>query len=255
MGVMRYRFTGLGPAETYSISIKSWLERYAVETSVNPSKVRSWYDENRTLFKVYTGATNLMPADDPAIKERAAAAVGRERNPYLKALSVYNYLLKILDYSENPPGTGIIENMLEGAGNSRTYSMLFCTLSRAAGVPARPIAGVLVYNNKQATNHYWAEFYINGFGWIPVDPVLGDGVRFGNFPIDQEIDPGNYYFGSIDNHHITLTRGVVPIKQISPQGTISVRNDLYSLQSIYEESAGIKNYSSYWNAVKIIDWW
>ena len=255
LGLMRYHLDNLVPLETYKVSVKTWVERHAVETRLVSSRVRTWYNEDRRLYKNYTAAEELVPADDETITAAAARAVGRERNPYLKAHAIYNYLLKNIEYKTKPSNSSVVQNLADGEGDAYTFSILFSAMCRATGIPARPEAGVLVYNNKQSTNHYWAEFYIEGFGWIPVDGALGAGARFGNFPIDEEIDHVEYYFGSIDSHHITLTKGIIPVRQIYPQGRISGRKGLYSLQTIYEESNGISSYSSYWRAVRIVDWW
>ncbi|MBI9105979.1 MAG: IPT/TIG domain-containing protein [Spirochaetales bacterium] len=255
MGIMRYHLDNLNRDQTYSVSIKSWLERYNVETRIVIPKVKSWYNEDRRLYKVYTAPEEQIPSDDQVIIDNAAAAVRRESNPYLKASAIYKYLLKKMKYMNRVSSSSVVKSLEAGEGDSYTYSILFTALCRASGIPARPATGVLVYNNKQATNHYWAEFYIDAFGWIPVDPALGDGARFGNFPIDEDLDPVEYYFGNLDNHHINLTRGIVPVKQIAPDGRISGRKGNYSLQTIYEESIGIKSYSSYWRAVRIVDWW
>ena len=254
-GLMRYHFDNLAGENNYKVSVKSWLERYEIETRITASRVKSLYNEDRRLYRNYTAPEELIPSDNQQIIDAAKAAVRNERNPYLKARAIYNYLLKNLVYVSKPVSSSVLKNLADGEGDSYTYSILFSAMCRASGIPTRPAAGILVYNNKQATNHFWAEFYIEGFGWIPVDASLGDGARFGNFPIDQEIDIVEYYFGSLDAHHIILSKGIVPVKQINPQGRTSDRKGLYSLQTIYEESAGLNSYSSYWRAVRIIDWW
>lgn len=255
LGLMRYHFDNLTGGENYKVSVKSWLERYEIETRITASRVKTWYSEDRKLYRYYTEPEELIPSDNQQIIDAATAAVRNERNPYLKAKAIYNYLLKNLEYSTKPASSSILKNLADGEGDSYTYSILFSAMCRASGIPTRPKAGILVYNNKQAINHFWTEFYLEGFGWIPVDVSLGDGARFGNFPIDEEIDPMEYYFGSLDSHHIILSKGIVPVKQINPQGRMSARKGLYSLQTIYEESTGLNSYSSYWRAVRIIDWW
>ena len=254
-GLMRYHFNDLASGETYKVSVKTWLERYEVETLITSSRVRNWYNEERKLFKEYTAAESLIPSDSDVITSAVRRAAGNERNPYRRASLIYNYILKNLEFKTKPASSSVLQNIENGEGDSYTCSIMFTAMCRAAGIPARPLAGVLVYDNKQAANHFWAEFYIKEFGWVPVDPALGDGARFGNFPIDEEIDPMEYYFGSIDSHHICLTRGVVPVKKIDPAGSVSGRISRYSLQTIYEESIGIIGYSSYWRAVRIVDWW
>ncbi len=49
--------------------------------------------------------------------------------------------------------------------------------------------------------HFWAEFYIPRFGWIPIDANYGD-EKWG-------IQPKEFYFGNMDNVHIAFSKGKV----------------------------------------------
>jgi transglutaminase-like putative cysteine protease len=59
-----------------------------------------------------------------------------------------------------------------GHAECRGYTMLFAALCRAAGVPARPLWGILILPREQGgfASHNWDEVYIAGCGWVPVDP-------------------------------------------------------------------------------------
>src|SRR5262249_7301195 len=63
-----------------------------------------------------------------------------------------------------------------GHAECRGYAILFTALCRAADVPARPIWGLTRVAPSQdqrfgdIASHNWAEFYVSGAGWIPVDP-------------------------------------------------------------------------------------
>jgi transglutaminase-like putative cysteine protease len=157
-------------------------------------------------------------------------------------------------YDPKPGGKTIQDNFIAAVADSHSFSLLFCALARAAGIPSRPVAGCLVYEERKVRVHYWAEFYLPGFGWVPVDPALGDGARFGNYP---DIDtPDEYFFGNIDSHHIVFTRGVVEVKELSSEARTVRRDHIYSLQSIHEESsAGVKSYTAAWNELQVIDIW
>ena len=73
-----------------------------------------------------------------------------------------------------------------GEGECRAWSTLFTGLCRAAGVPARHFWGMVIIlpdekNPKGAIrSHVWAEVYLTGAGWIPVDPQ--DANLFGFLP-------------------------------------------------------------------------
>ena len=76
------------------------------------------------------------------------------------------------------------EIIQRGHAECRGYAMLFTALCRAAGVPARPVWGLFrVPRGVEAkvgniASHNWAEFYVPGVGWVPVDPQHPDTLGF-----------------------------------------------------------------------------
>jgi len=106
----------------------------------------------------------------------------------------------LLNYAVTNPETG--EKHFQGQCDH--YSILFVALCRAAGIPARGVTGMvgwgpwirekdlklrdmrhtlLTSEGLASTRlfgpfvgHIWAEFYLPGYGWIPVDPTWN---RFG----------------------------------------------------------------------------
>ncbi len=253
-GIMRYRFEQMNPSSTYSIGITYYFDRYAHETQIDPSKVSAAYDTGSELYKRYTSPDALVPSDDPSVVAAAAAAVGSESNPYLKAQDLYLALLGRLAFSAAPSAAAPLDSLQSGSADSYAYALLFAAFARSVGVPTRPVAGYLVYGDKQTVRHYWDEFYLPGFGWVPVDPTLGSGAKFGDFPTVQ--DPRTYYFGNIDNQHIAFSRGVIDVQPLDPNGKTVRKDRMFSLQTIHEEaSSGVRSYSSFWQDVQIIDWW
>lgn len=253
-GLMRYHFSDFKPDTTYSIDITYYFDRYAIETKIDPSRVPTDYDRDRELYRVYTTADPLVPASNPVIASTARSIVGSEKNPYFKALAIYDYLIDKLHYDATAASGSLLETLKSGNADAYDYALLFSALARSVDVPARPVAGYIVFGDKQTTRFYWAEFYIQNFGWVPVDPVLGSGVKFGDFP--SVADPRTYYFGDIDNQHIAFTRGVVQVEPLDPQGKTVRKSRMFSLQTIHEEaSSGVTSYSSLWQDVKIVDWW
>jgi len=152
-----------------------------------------------------------------------------------------------LEYAERD----VLKAIEDRKGNPYLYSMLFCALARSQDIPARPVAGYLIDRDLQATRHYWAEFYIETVGWIPVDPILGEGKIRVSIP--PEVDPHTYYFGNLDFNHLALSKGLIELNQLNPQGRIVMRTDIPSLQGIHEEATGaLSSYNVYWSDLEVL---
>jgi hypothetical protein len=236
---------------TYTIRQSYMCSRLEIETHINESNIPPYNEETR-IYKKYVSATSDIPADSENVVDLASSIVTGIQNSYAKARAIYDYVRDTLSFSQK---NTIINNIVDiteiTAGDSYTYALLYCSLCRSIGIPSRIIAGYIIDFKNICSNHYWVEFYIEDFGWIPVDPVLGDGKRYGSFP---DVDnPDKYYFGSLDNRHITLSKGTVILKQMNPESFTIRRNDVVSLQTIHEEYFGnIYSYNVKWNDFEIV---
>lgn len=254
LGMSRYHFTGEELAGPLEIVQKVSFERFAVESRINYREIETGYNRDRKLYQRYTAPEQGIPAGDPELIDTVRTVVGRYRNPYSKAVVLYNYVLRRM----SPVFSGsrdVLDGWKSRQGDGYTYAMLYTAMLRAAGVPARPVGGVVVHDNKQVSPHIWMEYYLEGIGWIPVDPAMGDGLRFGNVPLLEDISAADYYFGSLDLRHLAFTRGIVPIPSLLPRSSMVRTAGFFALQSFHEESSGINGYQSYWKPVKVVDWW
>lgn len=62
-----------------------------------------------------------------------------------------------------------LETLERKKGTCSEYTNLFIAMLRCKGIPARFVHGYLY----GGSYHAWAEFYLEGSGWIPVDPQMG----------------------------------------------------------------------------------
>jgi transglutaminase-like putative cysteine protease len=250
-GVKLFNLQNIAADKTYTIFQSFMVDRYSVETRVNIARVPASYDTSRRLYKRHVTADMIVASDDPEIAKIGARIVGRERNPYRKAREIYRYVLAQLQVDLEYGGRDILTAVEQRKGNPYLYAVLFCALARSQDIPARPVAGYLIDRDLQATRHYWAEFYIESVGWIPVDPILGEGRIRVNIP--PEVDPYTYYFGNLDFNHLALSKGVIELNQLDPGGRIVVRTDIPSLQAIHEEASGaLTAYNVYWSDLEVL---
>ncbi|MDR3167029.1 MAG: IPT/TIG domain-containing protein [Treponema sp.] len=230
------------------ISLSYLVTVYAVETVIKNPPSRT--DAGSPITAVYTQPSSLIPSDDPQVTALTKNIIGREVNPYEKARKLYEWLIREGGIQGEFLLGGVAEALEQKQADSYMAALLFCAMARAAGIPAIPVSGVLVNRNFITSRHYWAEFWIDGFGWIPLDPALGAGAAPPSFPLRE--DRETYYFGNLDNQRITFSRGQVVLSQMDPRGRPAVQNRDYALQNIREEAVGnLESYSSLWSDVTI----
>jgi len=248
-GTSLFQLIDTAPRTNTGITLSYVTEVYAVETSVrNQAPVK--LNTPSPVGNVYTISGALIPSGDPRIKTRAAEIIGRERFPYGQAQKIYEWLIASGNIRGTPLTGGALEALEEKQADSYRASLLFCSLARASGIPAVPVAGVLINRQRGTTRHYWAEFWIDGFGWIPLDPALGAGAAPQDFNLRD--DYAKYYFGNLDNQRIAFSRGERFLSQMAPKGRTALRTRDYSLQNLWEEAVGgLESYSSLWSDVTI----
>ncbi|MCL2186083.1 MAG: IPT/TIG domain-containing protein [Treponema sp.] len=267
--VSLFKMDNLTAGINQSVSHSFQVEVYTVETEIRPLAVRQ--DNNAqtrsALYAMHTQSSDLIPSDDQIIKTAVNSIIGREQNPYLKAKLIYDWIIKNIEindalyYNTNTDNTSLHAVLSTRQSDHYSAVRLFTSMARAAGVPCIPIGGVLIDKGGQTFQHHWAEFWIDAFGWLPVDPAMGAGaITLDSFhePIvlheetNNNKDLASYYFGNIDNMRIAFSRGEHVLSQIENRGRLVSHTQSYSIQNIWEEaSGGLESYSSLWGDIII----
>src|SRR5439155_18268292 len=99
----------------------------------------------------------------------ATEIIGAETDPLKKARLLKNYVYKNLRKTmacNSSTTLGVLDSM---AGDCTEHTLLFVSLARAAGLPARELTGV-AHVDQIFGWHAWAEFHY-GHQWVSVDPT------------------------------------------------------------------------------------
>lgn len=231
----------------------------SVRTEVNPKGVRAGRSPERALFRMATSPDALVQSGDGRVVALAGEIAGRETNPYLVAQAAYEWLVGncSLMLSPRPSDADPLDLISRKGGDAYDFAVVYTAVLRAAGIPALPVAGVLVDADRTTRPHWWTEFYVEGLGWVPVDAALGAGLPFAPFPDasrdEAEADPRSFYFGNLDDQHVAFSRGWSEIRQSLVNGKVVRRPRSFAFQSIWEESSGGSvNYSSLWNTPIVV---
>jgi transglutaminase-like putative cysteine protease len=140
----------------------------------------------------------------PRIRKLAAELTAGKASTVDKARAIYDSVVTTMKYDKTIPGWGHgdTERACDiRAGNCSDFHSLFISLARASGIPARFVMGfpLTAKDGEVKGYHCWAEFYVSGRGWIPVDAS----------DASKSSDPAlrTYLFGNLDPDRVQFTMG------------------------------------------------
>jgi hypothetical protein len=135
------------------------------------------------------------------LKQTVATIVGEEKNPLAKVRKIFHWIDANIKYHAEEE-YGVIPSfalacLSRHKGDCGVQSILFITMCRAAGVPARWQSG---WETKPVkwNMHDWAEFYVAPWGWLPADQSYG--VQ------EKSDDPKvrDFYIGHQDSYRLIV---------------------------------------------------
>lgn len=119
-------------------------------------------------------STPYEPVKDPRVREAAKKARGNANTP---REIVRNVTLWVKNYVEDKslarayaPATATLETR---QGDCTEHSVLTSALLKANGIPTRLADGVIWFDARLGY-HEWVEVWLDGEGWVPVDPTFGE---------------------------------------------------------------------------------
>lgn len=165
------------------------------------------YDTSRAEYRKYTAEREKHVIFSPTIKSLADSLTAGITNPYLQAKAMFRWICENIPWA-SARDYSTIENIPEYVlknrrGDCGQVSLLFITMCRYKGIPARFESGFMMHPHERNL-HDWAEIYFEGVGWVPVDQSFG----IPSFADDAYLDlnPGADYFylGAIDSWRMVV---------------------------------------------------
>jgi transglutaminase-like putative cysteine protease len=158
----------------------------------------------------------LVPLDK-RIRDLSADVTKGATTDLEKARKIYEYVVSTMSYDKSGIGWGhgdIYWACDKKRGNCTDFHALFTGLARAAGIPARFEIGLPIPADRGSGEiggyHCWVEFYLGGYGWVPIDASEAK----------KHPDKREYFFGAHDENRVQLSVGrdleLVPPQQGEP---------------------------------------
>lgn len=182
------------------------LTTYARHNPIEPQRVQPASPDN-AVYAYFTREQPPHVVFTPEIRQLAAELCAGETNPYLKARRIYDWMSRNIRYSyarEYSTLRNISMYTLENRyGDCGQEALLFITLCRAGGIPARWQSGWVLY--PMLTNlHDWSEIYLEPYGWVPVDVDFAQSIeqQYTSLDRQQKDEMKDFYFGGLDAYRL-----------------------------------------------------
>jgi len=145
----------------------------------------------------------LVPING-TITELSRQQTDRATLPVDKARKLYDYVIATMHYDHDGTEWGrgdAVWACTSKHGNCTDFHSLFIGMARAAAIPARFQIGFPLPPDKHdgaiTSYHCWAEFYVGGLGWVPIDAS-----EAWKHPEKKE-----FFFGGLDTNRVMFTLG------------------------------------------------
>lgn len=203
-----FKFDDLKPDERHIFGWKALVEVYSIKYRLAPRDVENLPDLPPGFADRYLVDNEDLAMDTETIRNAAIEAIGTETNLLRKAYKIRNYVYDRLSYGIKPHIDTPDIALERGIGSCGEYVGILLALFRLNGIACRTIgrykcpahADWLDIPLSPDYNHVWMEFYIPGFGWVPMESNPDDVQERGPYP-------GRFFMG-LAWYHIEIGKGV-----------------------------------------------
>jgi hypothetical protein len=163
----------LNPGESFSPTVVLRIDTITRDWLMEPQMTSDQLiSRNRGM---YCSLQKYWEIDDPLIQEMSQKAAERTGDDESYARLVFlkvRELVKLKTHLDERRGAA--RAVREKEGDCDEHADLFITMLRAVDIPARRVVGHFFKGDPEPEAHAWCEAFLEGKGWIPVDPALGN---------------------------------------------------------------------------------
>ncbi len=203
-----FKFDTLKPGERHLFGWKVLLEVWSIKYRFTPRDVENLPELPEEFKTRYLVDNDELAMNTEIIRRAAREAIGRETNLLRKMYSIRNYVYDQLSYGIKPHIDTPDIVLERGVGSCGEYLGVLLALARLNGIACRtvgrykcpPHPDKLGVPLEPDFNHVWLEFYVPGFGWLPMESNPDDIVEGGPYP--------TRFFMGLAWYHVEIGKGI-----------------------------------------------
>ncbi len=220
-----FKFDALTPGERHIFGWKAILEVRGVKYRLTPQDVQDIPEVSPELQARYLVDDDDLSMDTAIVRRAAREAIGTETNLLRKMYSIRNYVYDHLSYGIKPHIDTPDIVLERGVGSCGEYVGVLLALCRLNGILCRTVGRYKCppYAERQRVplqpdyNHVWLEFYVPGFGWLPMESNPDDIGYGGPYP--------TRFFMGLCWYHIEIGKGI-SFETLTTKGERLTKEDL-----------------------------
>jgi len=186
-------------SEMLSFQVAYKITRHEIRSLQSSSELNTLTEKHR---KVFLMANRRVPVQGKPVD--FLADVTLTKDPLSIGQTLYDIVERHIRYDKSKPGYGngdVLWVCASRFGNCTDFHSLFISLCRSRQIPARFEIGLPLPtergNGAISGYHCWAQFFVAGRGWVPVDISEAD----------KHPELKDYYFGNLTENRVSLTTG------------------------------------------------
>jgi Transglutaminase-like superfamily len=174
--IMRFRITSDGepwsPPEDTSQAYQHLAGDTVIATRVTLDSGAVGYQlpSTDTVLGAWLRDEPLLAMGETPVDSLARNILGDTRDPAEATRRLATWVAGNVGRTSNPVVSRAATVLRTRQGDVDGHTLVFVALARAAGLPARPVSGILLAGERFYL-HSWAEVFLDR--WVPVDPTWG----------------------------------------------------------------------------------
>jgi transglutaminase-like putative cysteine protease len=215
--VALFKFDRLTHTSRHLFGWKALLRVYSIKYQLTPADVEKALPLPSGFAEKYLADNDNLAMETPTIRRAAQESIGTETNILRQIYKIRNYVYDRLSYAIKPRIDPPDVALARGVGSCGEYLGVLLALARLNNIACRTVGRykcpkhpeIIGLPQEPDFNHVWMEFYVPGFGWLPMESNPDDIIETGPYP--------SRFFMGLAWYHTEIGKGI-SFTKITSQG-------------------------------------